>query len=455
MPGGDKGSRMGTHESENRLGFPREVALARRGMVEVPGVRLGVLSLVLALGVLSPLCAGDWAEFRGPTGQGVSTEKGLPTRWSADSGIAWSTPIPGEGWSSPIVHGDRVYVTATSDEGRSLRLLCLARKTGEVLWNREVVRQSLESPLQRGNSYATPTPVTDGKHVFVLAYDGSLIAVARDGSIVWQNRDHHHYSEHGIAVSPRLYGDFLIAQFDTTGIGEEKKLGARKPWERSFILALDKRSGAVRWTAQRGLSRIGHVTPNRVREGEREVLVSGAGDVVQGFDLRTGERLWTARNQGEGVVPSVVVGDGVVYTASGFEAPTIRAVRTGGRGDVSATHIAWEQTHSVPMVPSFLYVAPHLFAVNEAGIAMCLDAKTGEILGRRRVDGNHSASPIYAEGRIYFLSEECETTVVEATPEMRDVARSTLPGTCKASLAVSQGRLFLRTDTTLYSIAGR
>ena len=413
------------------------------------------LAFVLALSALSPLFAEDWAEFRGPTGQGVSTETRLPTRWSAESGIAWSTPIPGAGWSSPIVHGERVYVTAAGDEARSLHLLSLARKTGQVLWDREVVRQSLDSPLQRGNSYATPTPVTDGKHVFVLAYDGSLVAVARDGSIAWRNRDHHYYSEHGMAASPRLYGDLLIAQFDTTGVGEEKKLGARQPWDRSFILALDKRTGAVRWKAQRGLSRIGHVTPNLVLEGGRQVLVSGAGDVVQGFDLRSGERLWTARNPGEGVVPSLVVGEGMVYSASGFEAPTIRAVRTGGRGDVTATHIAWEKTHAVPMVPSFLYVAPHLFTINEAGIAMCLDAKTGELLGRRRIDGNHSASPIYAEGRIYFLSEECETTVVEATAAMPDVARNTLPGTCKASLAASGGRLFLRTDTRLYCIAGR
>jgi outer membrane protein assembly factor BamB len=417
--------------------------------------RLTILSLCLILAGLRPLFAEDWPQFRGPTGQGVSTETGLPTEWGADHGIAWSTPIPGMGWSSPIVHGDRVFVTTATEEGRSLRLLRLDRATGEVIWNREVVQQGLDSRLQQGNSYATPTPVTDGRHTYVLAFDGSLAAVANDGSVAWTNRDFPFYSQHGIAVSLRLYGDLLVVPFDASSSGEDKKVGFQKPWDRSFVLALDKDTGEVRWKASRGLSRIGHVTPNLVREGGRDVLVSGAGDVVQGFDLASGERLWTVRSQGEGVVPSVVVGDGIVYTASGFEEPTIRAIRTGGRGDVTATHIAWEQTRAVPMMPSFLYVAPHLFTINEAGIAMCLDASTGQMLGRRRIGGKHSASPIYAEGRIYFLSEEGETTIVEASPDMPVVAKNTIPEHTQASLAASGGHLFLRTRSTLYCLGPR
>jgi outer membrane protein assembly factor BamB len=413
------------------------------------------LSVVVALTLSSPLLAEDWPQFRGPTGQGVSTETGLPTEWSADSGIAWSTPIPGRGWSSPIVHGDRVFVTTATEEGRSFRLLCLDRATGKIIWNTEVLQQGLDSRLQQGNSYATPTPVTDGQHTYVVAFDGSLAAVANDGSITWTNRDFPYYSQHGIAASLRLYGDLLLLPFDPSSSGEDKKVGWQKPWDESFVLALDKKTGDVRWKGDRGMSRIGHVTPNLVREGERDVLVSGAGDVVQGFDLASGERLWTVYSQGEGVVPSIVAGDGMVYSSSGFEEPTIRAVRTGGRGDVTATHIAFEQTRAVPLMPSFLYVAPHLFTITEGGIAMCLDAKTGDILGRRRIGGNHRASPIFAEGRIYFLSEEGETTIVEATPDMPVVATNTIPGHCQASLAASGGHLFLRTDTTLYCLGPR
>jgi len=408
--------------------------------------------LALALFGGGPLGAEDWPQFRGPTGQGLSTETGLPIRWSAESGVVWRTPIPGKGWSSPIVVGERVFVTTATEEGRSFRLLCLDRASGELIFDREVFQQSLESPIRQDNSHATPTPVGDGRHTYVVAFDGSLAAVARDGSIAWTNRDYPYYSEHGLAVSPRLFGELLVMQFDGSSRGEDRKLGFQKPWNESFIVALDRSTGALRWRALRGLSRMGHVTPNLVREGDREVLVSAAGDVIQGFDLATGERLWTARSQGEGVVPSIVVGDGLVYAASGFEAPTIRAVRPGGRGDVTASHIAWEQTRAVPMAPSFLYVAPHLFTINESGLAQCLDAGTGEVLGRARIGGKHSASPVYAEGRIYFVSEAGETTVVEATPEMKVVATNTIPEQTKASLAVSGGRIFLRTEAALYCL---
>jgi outer membrane protein assembly factor BamB len=406
----------------------------------------------LSLSSAPSLFAEDWPQFRGPTGQGISTETGLPVRWSAESGVAWRTPLPGHGWSSPIVQGERVFVTTATEEGRSFRLLCLERTTGELLWDREVFQQSLDSRLQQGNSYATPTPVSDGRHVYVLAFDGSIAAVADDGTIAWTNRDYPFYGQHGLAVSPRLFGELLVIPFDGSSRGEDKLVGFKKPWDQALIVALDKATGELRWRGSRGLSRIGHVTPNLVRHGDREVLVSGAGDVIQGFDLATGERLWTVRSQGEGVVPSVVVGDGLVFTSSGFEEPTIRAVRPGGRGDVTGTHVAWEQTRSVPTMPSFLYVAPYLFTINESGLAQCLDASTGEVLGQLRVGGRHSASPIYAEGRIYFLSESGETTVVEATPEMAVVARNAIPEHTQASLAVSGGRILQRTEKALYSL---
>jgi outer membrane protein assembly factor BamB len=415
-----------------------------------------LLNAVAILTLAAPVVAGDWPAFRGPTGQGVTAEEGLPTEWSADQGLAWSAAIPGQGWSSPIVQGDRIYVTTATDEGRSLHLLCLDKASGSILWNTEVTQQDTGGALKRQpNSYATPTPVTDGTHVYVLTFDGAVAAVSGDGSVVWTNRDFPYYSEHGIAVSLRLYGDLLIVPHDPSSTGDDPKVGWQKPWDESSVLALDKKTGKLRWKGDRGLSRIGHATPNLTREDDREVLVSAAGDVVQGFDLATGERLWNVYSQGEGVVPSIVVGDGMVYAASGFEDPTIRAVRPGGRGDVTLTHIAWEQKRGVPMLPSFIYAAPHhLFTINEGGIAQCLDAGTGEVVGRQRIGGKHSASPIYSpkDERIYFLSEDCETTVVKAVPEMPILGTNTLPGHCQASIAVSEGRLFLRTDTTLYAV---
>jgi outer membrane protein assembly factor BamB len=181
-------------------------------------------------------------------------------------------------------------------------------------------------------------------------------------------------------------------------------------------------------------------------------LVSAAGDVIQGFDVRSGERLWSVYAQGEGVVPSVVVGDDLVYSASGFEASTIRAVKPDGRGDVTGTHVAWEQTKGVPRIPSFLFRKPYLFTITEAGIAMCLRAETGEIVWQQRVGGEHSASPVWSDRLIYFLSDQGETTIIRAAPEYEEVARNSIGEPCQASIAISQGNLFLRSNTHLFCI---
>jgi outer membrane protein assembly factor BamB len=393
----------------------------------------------------------NWPGFRGPTGQGMSSEKRLPTEWSSTANVAWKTEIPGEGWSSPVIYGDRVFVTTSVDAGVSCRVLCLKRQTGEVLWNKEVIQQTPKRKEKR-NSYATPTPVTDGKQVYVAFGDGTVAALTMKGGVVWTNRDFKYYSQHGLGVSPRLYQDLLIIPFDWSNEGEDKKVGWQKPWDKSVILAFDKRTGKLRWRAQRGLSRLGHVTPNILREKGRDQLVSAAGDVIQGFDPTTGEKLWWARSQGEGVVPSVVIGDGLAFTASGFEQPTIRAVRTGGRGDVTQTHIAWEQTRNVPSVPSFVYVKPLLFTVTDTGVVACLKADTGEVVWQERIGGTHAASPIYADGKIYFLSMEGESVIIEAKPEFKLVARNSIAEYCQASPATSQGQLFIRSEKNLYCI---
>ena len=395
--------------------------------------------------------AENWPGFRGPTGQGISTEKGLPTEWSSTTNIAWKTEIPGEGWSSPVIYGDRVFVTTSVDAGVSCRVFCLKRQTGEVLWNREVIQQTPKRKEKR-NSYATPTPVTDGKQVYVAFGDGTVAALSMKGDLVWTNRDFKYYSQHGLGVSPRLYRDLVIIPFDWSSEGEDKKVGWQKPWDKSVILAFDKSTGKLRWRGQRGLSRIGHVTPNILRENGQDQLVSGAGDVIQGFNPNTGERLWWARSQGEGVVPSVVLGDGLIFTASGFEQPTIRAVRTGGKGDVTQTHIAWEQTRNVPSVPSFVYVKPHLFTITDAGVVACLKADTGEVVWQERIGGTYAASPIYADGKIYFLSMEGESVIIEAKPEFKLLARNSIAEYCQASAAASQGQLFIRSEKHLYCI---
>jgi outer membrane protein assembly factor BamB len=395
--------------------------------------------------------AEDWPGFRGPTGQGISHEKDLPVSWSASSNVVWKTAVEGEGWSSPIVFADNVFVTTATEGGACFRLLCLDRKNGEILWNKEVLRQ--EPGHKSGqNSYASSTPVSDGQRVYILAFDGSFAAVSMKGDVVWVNRDFKFFSEHGLAVSPILYKDLLIAPLDGSSPGPDRTVGWQKAWDKAVVVALDKNTGKVRWKGRRGLSRISHITPLVVSEGGEDRLISSAGDVVQGFDLDTGERLWTASNKGEGVVPSLVEGDGLVFATSGFGDPTIRAIRTGGKGDVTKTHIVWESKDDVSKIPSMLYVKPFLFAVTEAGVATCMKGSTGEVLWRERLGGRYSASPVWADGRIYFLSEKGVTTVIEAGPEFEVVGRSELGEKCCATPAFCRKQIFIRTEQNLYCI---
>ena len=408
-------------------------------------------SVTLALMAFNSTLAENWSCFRGPTRQGISNEKDVPLEWSQTSNIVWKRPIPGEGWSSPIVFDDRVFVTTATDAGASYRLLCLDRLTGTILWNKQVLRQK-PGHKQNFNSYASCTPATDGRKVYVLAFDGTLAAVSMEGNVIWSHREFGYYSEHGLGVSPILYRDLLIVTFDGSSSGPDKKLGWQKPWDQALILALDKNTGKVQWRGRRGSSRIAHITPQVLSENGRDQLVSSAGDVVQGFNLKTGERIWTVSSPGEGVVPSVVIGDGLIFTTSGFGDSTIRAVRTGGKGDVTKTHIAWESKDDVSKIPSMLYVRPFLFLVTETGVAKCLRAETGEVLWRERLEGRYSASPIWVDGRIYFLSEQGKTTVVQAGGEFKVLAENELEEKCGASPAVSQKHIFIRSKNNLYCI---
>jgi outer membrane protein assembly factor BamB len=241
---------------------------------------------------------------------------------------------------------------------------------------------------------------------------------------------------------------------DGSNDGEDKKLGWQVPWDKSFVMALDKATGKLRWKAPRGSSRIAHVVPNIWTAPDGRVqVISGAGDVVQAFDARTGERLWTSKNIGEGVVPSIVLGDGVAFTASGWGGrESIKAFRLGGRGELKETNLVWEQKKGTPKVPSMLYLQPHLYAITDGGVATCMNAGTGELVWQERVGGNFSASPVTAAGRIYFTGDNGETTVIEVGPAFKVLAKNPLGEKVQASLAIAHGHVFIRTEKHLFCI---
>lgn len=415
---------------------------------------LVVAWLALVSAVASTAWAENWPRFRGPSGQGASTETGLPLTWSPTENIAWKAEIPGEGWSSPIVWNDSVFVTATTDEGKSCRIICVNRKTGEVEWDREVFQQEVRHK-RPDNSHATSTPTTDGERVYATFSSGSMAAVGMDGEIAWVNHDVKFFSQHGLGASPIVHEDLVIMPFDGSSPDDET-VGFKKGWDGAVLLAVDKATGKEKWRGQRGSSRLAHVTPQVVTHDGAAQLVSAAGDVIQGHQLDTGKLIWTVRSKGEGVTPSPVVGDKFIYTCSGFDDPTIRAVKFGGEGDVTATHLAWEQKRGVPSIASLAYAPPHVYSVTDKGVVSCFDAATGEFAWQHRIGGKHVASPVFADGRLYFLAEaDGETVVIEPGAEYKELARNTVGELCKGSIAVSQGNLFIRSDKHLFCIGAK
>ena len=403
------------------------------------GSRTPVLFLLALLGVTAE--AQDWPEFRGPTGQGISTERGLPLEWSESRNVIWKTPVPGLGWSSPVVVGGRVWLTtAIAQRGAaSLRAVAFDVDTGNLVVNTEVFRLGNARLTNPKNSFASPTPIVDGNRVYVHFGANGTAALTTSGEIVWKTKLPYE-SQHGDGGSPALYNDLLIISCDGS--------------DEAFVAALDTRTGKIRWkTSRRQPWDQAYSTPLVIRVGERDEVVSVGAYRAAAYDPQSGKEIWrVSYDEGFSNVPRPVYGQGLVYIATGFQEPSLLAVRVDGAGDVTRTHVAWKLRRAAPLTPSPLLVDDELYLVSDIGIASCLDAKTGDVRWLQRLGGNYSASPTFADGRIYFLSEEGVTTVIAPGKEFRTLATNALDGATLASMAVSGGSIFIRTDTHLYRI---
>ncbi len=387
--------------------------------------------------------ADDWPQFRGPTGQGHSAERGLPITWSESQNVIWKTPVPGRGWSSPSVAGGRVWVTTSiKEKGASLRAIAFDVESGREALNVEVFHLRSADLTNPKNSHASPTPIVEGDRVYVHFGAEGTAALSTSGDIVWKTRLPYE-SQHGNGGSPVLYGDLLILSCDGS--------------DDAFVVALDKRTGKVRWkTSRRQPADQAYSTPLVIRVGERDELVSVGAYRAAAYDPQTGREIWrVSYADGFSNVPRPVYGHGLVYIATGFQQPSLLAVRADGAGDVTKTHIAWTLRRGAPLTPSPLLVGDELYVVNDGGIASCLDARTGEALWLQRLGGEYSASPVFVDGRIYFLSEGGVATVIAPGKEFHQLARSSLDGETLASMAVSGGSIFIRTDSHLYRLGAR
>ena len=391
----------------------------------------------------SGIGAENWPQFRGPRGDGVSRETNVPVRWSRTENIRWKTAIPGEGHSSPIVWGNTVFLTRAEKASGKRLLIRLDANTGKILWQVTVVTAPAEA-MNRENSLASSTPVTDGTHVFTSFQAGvraNLQCFDFSGKRLWSSQPLAFDGEHGYSYSPVLHGDRLF--FDCRQEGE------------AALLALDKRTGKVEWRAEPGRKRISHAAPLIIGEGSRVQIVVCGSDEIRSFNPDTGQPIWWCQGPSDVGVAGLSYGDGLLFAASGYPNKTRLAVRVDGRGDVTGSHVAWSLRRQVTYVPSPVFFEGHLYTVDDGGMLYCFDARTGEPKWDKRLGGRVRTSLVLAEGRIYSTNEKGVTTVFAANPTAyREMATNTLGEFCYATPAISGGRLFVRTGGNLYCIGG-
>jgi outer membrane protein assembly factor BamB len=413
--------------------------------------------LIGLLAVSGRLVAAEpaWTEFRGPTGQGISTAVGLPVEWDTTRNVVWRAPLPGRAWSSPVHSGGRIYLTnavpldsADPSRGVSLRVVGLEAASGKVLWDREVFRQTEAEALVKHdkNSHASPTPIIENGRIYAhFGHHGTACLDPR-GTVLWSTQETRYPPRHGTGGSPVLVDGLLIFNAD----------GYTDP----FVVALDKDTGKVRWRVPRpptaATSKFSFCTPLVIQvKGQKQVISPGSG-IVQALDPRTGAEIWRVMyGTGFSVVPRPIFAHGLVFLSSGYEQAVAYAIRPDGRGDVTATHVAWTATKRIPHNASMVVVGDELYMLDDGGILSCRDARTGELHYEERVVGTTSASLLAAGGRIFALDERGKTAVVKAGKTAEVLAVNELNERTLASLSVCDNDLLLRTEGALYRLGTR
>jgi outer membrane protein assembly factor BamB len=382
-----------------------------------------------------------WPRWRGPSGQGLPSGADYPDTWSATQNVLWKVPVPGSGNSSPIVWGDRIFLTTAYDGGRRLAVLAYRRSDGMRLWEAVAPQGRSDSGAHYKNGYASATPATDGQRVYVSFGTRGLFAFDVSGKIVWQRDLGAMDVYHGTAGSPLLYKDRVILYQDQ--------------FSGSFIAAFDTRTGRELWRTRRSAS-VGWGTPIAIRVGDHDEIVVNGQQTVHAYDPSTGAELWRCSGPTYEVIPTPVVGYGMVFCSSGRAGPTL-AIKPGGRGDVTRTHLTWTSPRGSPFVPSPILYGEYLYMVNDmASIVTCLEATTGRVvwqgrLGIARQEG-FSASPVAVDGKVFFTNDEGETFVLRAGPKFDLMHVNRIGEPTLASPALVDGRWYIRTDRQLYAV---
>lgn len=417
--------------------------------------RFAIAAFIVTLVMPSVAVLADWPEFRGPNQQGHAPASGLPVEWSSNRNVQWRTPVPGLGWSSPVVLNDRIYLTTAVGDGgvrdpdQSLRTLCLNAADGSVLWNVEVFQQSSGGAqvdrVHSKNSQASPTPVTDGRHIYVHFGTRGTACLTPDGDILWKTQELKYNPVHGNGGSPIIVDDLLIVACD----GEDVE----------YLAALDKHTGRIAWKADRTAhhlrKKFSFSTPLLIEVDGRQQIISQGTGAVYAY-LTDGTVVWKASyDDGYSVIPRPVFAHGLVYVGTGYDRARLLAIDPTGKGEVTETHVKWVMTRGAPHTPSPLVVGDELYVVSDRGILTCLDAVSGEEIWQERLGGKFSASPLSANGLIYLQSENGETIIFRPGREYVEVARNRLEDDSVrtfASFAVHESSLLIRSETSLFRI---
>ncbi len=426
------------------------------------------LAFVFLLAATRGLTEENWPQFRGPNGDGHSDAHGLPLTWSEQQNVKWKTPIHGRAWSSPVIWGSQIWLTTATEDGKELFAICVDRDSGKVI--HDVKLFDVEKPqfAHKFNTYGSPTPVIEEGRVYVtFGSPGTACLDTKTGKVLWERRDFECNHYRGAGSSPILFGNLLIMNFDGS--------------DHQFVVALDKQTGKTVWRVNRSIDykdlgpdgkpetegdlRKAFSTPHVATFDGKPVLISQGAKASYGYDPLTGKEFWRVEERtchSAGTRP--VTGHGMIFLPTGWSQGQLVAVKPGWNGEVldandadasspdSPLKLVWKTKRSVSRKPSLLLVDELLFMIEDGGVASCLEAKTGKEVWRDRVGGNYSASPIHAEGRIYFFSEEGRATVIEAGREFKKLAENNLDNGFMSSPAVAGKALFVRTKSHLYRI---
>ena len=419
----------------------------------LPGAFVAVSLLVTAPGF-----AGDnWPQFRGPGGQGVSDSTGLPITWGEKQNVAWKTAVHGKSHSSPVVWGDQVWVTTATEKGDDLSVLCLDRSSGRIVHDLKLFHVATPQYAHPFNSYASPTPaIEDGRVYVTFGSPGTACLDTKTGKVIWERTDFVCDHWRGAGSSPVIWNDLLFLPYDGADF--------------QYVVAMNKNTGETVWKVDRSIDfkdldpsgkpeaggdwRKGFSTPRVVSFADgKPVLISLGSKAIYAYEPASGKELWRVENrETHSGSATPVVGDGLIYINMGHGKPELWAIRPGGSGDVTKTHVAWKHRGNVPTRASVLLHGELIYMVDDGGIASCLDAKTGKKVGGKRIGGEYSASPLFADGRIYFFSQDGKTTAIEPGPEMKVVGESKLDEGFMGTPAVSGRALILRTKSHVYRV---